>query len=54
MKVLKIKGFNDPESIHVAFSSNAIFWLAYSCLECASVSVEENNSVAIELQNIGM
>lgn len=49
MKTQQIKGANDPESTHVAFANNAIFWLSYSCLECASVHVEDELGIAAEL-----
>lgn len=35
--VHKIKSADDPDSVHIAFATNAIFWISYSCLETASV-----------------
>jgi hypothetical protein len=55
MKMHSIEGVNDPESSHVAFASNLIFWISYSCLECASVAaLHENQDLASELQVVGM
>jgi hypothetical protein len=36
LKLPSIQSLQDPESVHVAFASNAIFWIAFSCLEAAS------------------
>ena len=49
-----MKGLNDPESTHVAFANNAIFWLAYSCLECSIITKETNPYIANNLQEIGI
>jgi hypothetical protein len=53
-KPQSIKNFNDPESNHVAFANNAVFWLAYSCLECASVNKESMTELALEFQKMGI
>jgi hypothetical protein len=55
VKMHSIEGVNDPESSHVAFASNLIFWISYSCLECACVASDyEHHDLASELQIIGM
>lgn len=42
--------------MHVAFASNAIFWIAFSCLEAASMFNEESQvpDLGPEFQQIGM
>ena len=50
MKLHSIQTNNDPESSHVAFASNLIFWVSFVCLECGSVAAElESEDLAAEL-----
>jgi hypothetical protein len=56
LKLPSIQSLQDPESVHVAFASNAIFWIAFSCLEAASQFSEESQvpELGEEFQVIGM
>lgn len=56
-QVQKIKSPDDPESMHVAFATNTIFWMSYSCLETAQLllaSKEHYRQLGVDLQSMAM